>query len=208
LPGVCRDYFTVQHWVDFSNAEHGVMIATPENPLVQLGDFHFGHYQQEFKLERATLLGWVTNNYWETNFRVHQPGRVEARYRVLPYQGTFDEAKAHRFGLEAASQPLFQHLGEARASVKLPARGSLLTLPEAPVLTLHVKAGENGSIFIRLLNASDKEQTATIGSRLLEIQKAEVCDALGQSLNALEVKKGHVAVNIPARRVVTVRLEV
>jgi alpha-mannosidase len=208
LPGVCRDYFTVQNWVDFSNNDVGVTIATPENPLVQLGDFHFGHYQQTFKLERSTLLGWVTNNYWETNFRVHQPGRVEARYRVLPYKGGFNEAVAHRFGLEAASKPLFQQLGEPIASAALPSRGGLLSLPDAPILTLHVKAGDDDSVLVRLLNASDTEQGTTISSSLLHVQKAEVCDALGQPVNTLEAKDGSVSLNIPPRRVVTVRLEV
>ena len=44
IPGVCRDYFTVQQWVDFSNDALGVTIATPDNPLVQLGDFHYADY--------------------------------------------------------------------------------------------------------------------------------------------------------------------
>ena len=48
-------------------------IATPENPMVQLGDFHFVQDQEKVMLERAMLLGWVTNNYWETNFPGAQP---------------------------------------------------------------------------------------------------------------------------------------
>jgi hypothetical protein len=81
LPGVCLDYFTVQGWVDLSNEELGVTVAMPENPMVQLGDFHFAHNQAECTLERAMLLGWVTNNYWETNFRPHQPGQVGSGLR-------------------------------------------------------------------------------------------------------------------------------
>ena len=57
IPGSCRDYFTVQGWVDFNNGKHGMTIATPENPMVQLGDFHFAHNQSEINLERAMLLG-------------------------------------------------------------------------------------------------------------------------------------------------------
>src|SRR6185436_2668171 len=114
----------------------------PENPMVQLGNFHFAHNQAECALERAMLLGWVTNNYWETNFRVHQPGRVRARYRLLPHQGGLDETQAHRLGLEAVNaQPLLQHLGEpAGTQPLLPQAGSLLQLPssDSPVLTLHI----------------------------------------------------------------------
>ena len=116
LAGSCRDYFTVQGWVDFNNGEHGVTIATPENPMVQLGDFHFAQNQRDVNLERAMLLGWVTNNYWETNFPGAQPGVVTARYAILPYAGDFDEARAHRFAAEAEhARPLVQHLGEPAA---------------------------------------------------------------------------------------------
>jgi alpha-mannosidase len=108
IPGVCYDYFTVQNWVDFNNGQRGVTIATPDNPMVQLGDFHFGHNQAGFALERALLLGWVTNTYWETNFRAQQPGMVTARYRVQPYAGAFDEAGASlrpRRGQRRAAAP-------------------------------------------------------------------------------------------------------
>jgi hypothetical protein len=146
LPGVCRDYFTAQHWVDLSNSELGITVALPENPVVQFGNFHFGDNQSEFRLDRSMLLGWITNNYWEVNFRAHQPGRVRARYRILPHRGSFNEAQAHRCGIEAAyAQPLFQQMGEPTSGKELlPGTGSLLRLPESissdsPVLTLHVK---------------------------------------------------------------------
>lgn len=209
LPRVCRDYFTAQGWVDFSNDERGVTIAVPDNPMVQLGDFHFGHYQPDFELERAMLLGWVTNNYWETNFRAHQPGRVQARYRILPHEGGFNEARAHRFGLEAAyHQPVAQHLQEPTVgNPELPGQGALLRLPELPVLTLHIKRAEDGDgMIMRLLNASDSPQTAVIQSRLLRIQAAARCDLLEGFQEDLAVADGAVSLEIPARRVAAVRL--
>lgn len=211
LPGVCRDYFTAQGWVDFSNAERGVTVALPENPMIQLGDFHFGHYQQDFRLERAMLLGWVANNYWETNFRAHQPGRVHARYRILPYAGAFDEAQAHRLGLEAFhNKPLVQHLGENSVEpAALPESGSLLQLPLPPVLTFHIKQGHNGDgVIVRLFNASDQAQTAEIGSGLLRIQSAQRCDLLETAQEALTVKNGAVRLELPPRRVMAIHLTV
>ena len=94
LPGLLHR----QGWVDLSNEELGVTVAMPENPMDQLGDFHFAHNQAECALERTMLLGWVTNNYWETNFRAHQPGLVQARYRIKPYRGASMSIQAHRFG--------------------------------------------------------------------------------------------------------------
>ncbi len=59
LPGSCMDYFTVQNWVDFSNQDLGVTIATPDNPMVQLGDFHFAKHQRDVcaRTAHAARLG-------------------------------------------------------------------------------------------------------------------------------------------------------
>ncbi len=208
LPGACRDYFTVQGWVDFNNGQRGVRIATPENPLVQLGDFHFGHYQATFSLERAMLLGWVTNNYWETNFRAHQPGQVQARYRIQPYEGDFDESAAHRFATEALyAAPVFQQLGEPMtAQNPLPAKGSLLRLPGAPITVLHIKQAEdNTGLIVRLLNASDEEQTTAIASGLLTLTSAKRCDLLEHDIETLAVEKGSIRVTLPGRGLLTLR---
>ncbi len=216
LPGVCRDYFTAQQWVDLSNEQVGVTVALPDNPMFQLGDFHFAHNQSEFALERAMLLGWVTNNYWETNFRAHQPSRVHARYRILPHSGGFNEAGAHRFGLEAAhAQPLMQHLGEPESSPRLlPNLGALLRLPESfspdsPILTLHVKpAQRQPGVIVRLLNASDQDQQAKIASGVLRILTAQVCDLLEKPVQAVEVQNGILFLNLSPRRVTTLHLNV
>ena len=216
LPGVCLDYFTVQGWVDLSNEALGVTVAMPDNPMVQLGDFHFAHNQSECALERAMLLGWVTNNYWETNFRAHQPGRVQARYRIRPYRGSFDELQAHRFGLEAAhAQPLFQHLGEPESHAPmLPDVGALLRLPESlspdsPVLTLHIKPAESRpGVIVRLFNASDQEQSAQIGSGVLRILSAQLCDLFETPQESIEVQNGTMSLSLPPRRVTTVLLNV
>jgi len=216
LPGVCRDYFTVQQWVDFSNEEFGVTIAMPDNPMVQLGDFHFAQHQADFTLERAMLLGWVTNNYWETNFRAHQPGQVHARYRILPYQGSFDEARAHRFGLEAANnKPLVQHLGELTENEPpYPGVGSLLNLPghdgnDSSVLTLHVKPANEGSgVIVRLINASGETQMAHIGSAQLQITAARVCNLLEEPQTPADLEDGSVSLSLLPRQIVVVELTV
>jgi hypothetical protein len=209
LPGVCRDYFTAQGWVDFSNNRLGMTVALPENPMFQLGDFHFGHYQQTFQLESPTLLGWVTNNYWETNFRAHQPGLVTTRYRLYPHANGFDEAAAHRAGLDALHDtPLLQTMGEAKQDVQLVAEsGSLLVLPEPPILTLHLKPHENGLI-IRLFNASDNDQHVNIWSGLLTIQQAQLCDLFGNPQTGLAVVDGAISLEILARRIVVLKLNV
>jgi alpha-mannosidase len=208
IPGVCFDYFTVQNWVDFNDGRHGVTVATPDNPMVQFDDFHFGHNQSSFSLNRAMLLGWVTNTYWETNFRAHQPGLVTARYRVQPYDGAFEEGRAHRFGLDAANDaPALQQLGEPTAQMPWPANGSLLALPESPVLVLHVKPVSDG-VMVRLLNASDAVQSTTLGSGLLQIAAAARCDLFEQAVAALPVNNGAITLELEPRQVATIKLAI
>jgi hypothetical protein len=215
IPGVCYDYYTAQQWVDFSNDEFGVTVALPDNPMVQFGDFHFGHNQQEFSMDRALLLGWVTNTYWETNFRTHQPGGVHARYRVIPHAGGFDASAAYRLGQEAAAAPpLTQHMGEPAETQTYPSTGSLLRLPEetdpgSPVVSLHVKPARQGQgVVVRLYNTAESEQPARIGSGMLKIESAELCDMFDAPTGELAVNNGEVTVPAQGRRVTCVRLRV
>lgn len=211
LPGACRDYFTVQRWVELANASWGVTVATPDAPMVQLGGFHFGDNQDRFVLSRALLLGWVTNNYWSTNFRAHQPGRVSARYVIRPHAGPFDEGAAHRFGAEVAVPPIFQHLHEVpSANPSLPpGEGSILRLPDEPILTLRVKPPRAGrGVIVRLLNASDGPAEAVIGSGLLTIRQATRCDLLEHPRETLAVSRGATRLTLPGRGLACLHLEV
>ena len=215
LPGSCRDYFTVQNWVDFSSAELGVTIATPENPLVQLGDFHFAHDQREIRLERALFLGWITNNYWGTNFRGYQPGRVTARYAVRPHGGGFDESSAHRFGQEIAMPCIVQTCNETpRPQTPLPPSATLLQLPAAPIQTLHVlpsswaNADAPDGILLRLANAADTSQAARVASGFLQIRAATRCDLFGTAVGELPVVQGAVTLDLPPRGLAVLRLQV
>ena len=206
LAGSCRDYFTVQGWVDFNNGRHGVTIATPENPMVQLGDFHFAHNQQEVNLERAMFLGWVTNNYWETNFPGMQPGTVTARYVIRPYEGDFNESRAHRFASESEhSRPLIQHLGEPAAPEQLPASGTLLHLPQPPILTLNMRT-DSDAIAITLFNASDEVHTAKIQSGTLSIVKATACSLFGEADESIPVEDKSISIEIQPRRIRVIHL--
>ncbi len=206
LPGVNRDYFTVQGWVDFNDGERGVTIAAPENPLVQLGGFHFGHDRRTFELERALFLGWVTNNYWETNFPGRQSGVVTGRYHILPYEGAFDQARSHRFASETAhSRPMLQPLGEPSSGRTLPPSGCLLELPEAPVQTLAIVAdAERGGILLTLFNSSEETRAPRVSGGLLRIARAELLE--GGEARELALEDGGVSFSLHSYRRATLRL--
>src|SRR5207237_3894039 len=108
---------------------------------------------------------------------------VTARYVVLPHEGKFDEAAAHQFGAEISTPVIIQSAFEpARSSAPLARAGSLLALPEPPVLVLDVLPGwaqsdsEPDTMYVRLLNASDEARSAVIGSGQLKIAAAQLAD--------------------------------
>jgi hypothetical protein len=175
--------------------------------MVQLGDFHFAHDQQDITLERSMFLGWVTNNYWETNFPGAQPGTVTARYAILPYAGDFDESRAHQFASESEhSRPLITHLGEPAASDLLPASGTLLHLPTLPILTLSLRATPEHGATLTLFNASDEQQTATVANGLIHIESVHRCDLFGTQLESLTVNHGTVEITIAPRQTMTLAI--
>jgi hypothetical protein len=136
---------------------------------------------------------------------------TRACLRALPAaaaRGSFDEAAAHRHGLETA-QPVLSHpLGEPAADGPLlPRSGSLLRLPDSPVLTLRIWA-EADHLLLRLLNASDAPVEATVASGLLRIGGAGRCDLFGDAPEALAVVDGAVRATLEPRGLATLRMAV
>lgn len=205
LPGCCHDYFNVQNWTDLSNEEFGVTIASPQNPLIQLGGFNFGRGGRTVRLENAFFLGWIYNNYWEVNFRAYSPGRITGRYFVQPHAGPFDETAAHRFALECATPAVFQSGEEpTRGTPVLPREGSLLGLPAGPVFATHLEPrwGDTANadrLVLRLQNASDQPQLARVESGCVTVLGAEEADFFGNPTGSLAVLGGGVDVSLEPR---------
>ena len=84
LPDASRGWVTAQSTAAMWDAHGAVALITPDAPLVQLGDFHFGPPPR--RIERAAdplLLSWPVNNYWDTNFPQVQAGPVRLRYGLM-----------------------------------------------------------------------------------------------------------------------------
>jgi len=118
LPGASRNYYSLQRWVDLSDPEWGVTVASIDAPLIQLGEIRTDGIVTGW-MERAesspVLLSYVMNNYWETNYRAAQDDEVEFRY-TLRAHGPFDPEAAKRFGLEEARPLLYRLVTDREGS--------------------------------------------------------------------------------------------
>ena len=104
MPGASKNYFSLQRWVDLSEEDFGVTIASVDAPLIQLGGIRTDPIVTGWLETGETsplLLSYVMNNYWETNYRAAQDDEVTFTYG-LRVHGGYDEEEARRFGLEEA----------------------------------------------------------------------------------------------------------
>jgi len=162
LPGACKNYFTVQRWVDISNDDYGVTWVTVDAPLIEVGDITsdprgktvgwLKHIEPS-----TTLYSYVMNNYWETNYKAGQEGPTTFRYSIKPHR-RFDSGRAARFGIEC-SQPLIAVPVDSTA----PLQRTILSVKPAGVIVTAFKPSEDGTArIVRLFNASGKPEKARL----------------------------------------------
>ena len=164
IQGACKNWFTVQHWVDVSNDGFGIAWATPDAPLVEVGGVTanlIGSLSDPKawldRLEPSqTVYSWAMNNHWHTNYRAEQDGPTVFRYALWPHGPCGTDALA-RFGA-GYSQPL---LAVPAAGAALAA--SRLTIEPANVVITAFKPSEDGKAWIvRLFGATAEAAQARI----------------------------------------------
>ena len=101
LPGSCCDYYAVQDYVALAGDEGWAVTVPHEAPLVQLGDITFGRWADSLNLCTGHLYGWLTNNFWYTNFPAYQFGPLEFCYSLTTGTGALDTAHAGEFAQSA-----------------------------------------------------------------------------------------------------------
>ena len=161
LPGSCKNYFTVQRWVDISNQERGVTWSVNEAPMLEFGavtvDWKAVGWLTETKQPVTTLYSYVMNNYWETNYKASQEGPTPFRYS-LQLHGAYDAARAQRFGIER-SQPLIAvPVGEKRAAPEPRVRVE----GDGIVVTAFKPSDDGKALILRLFNATETPRTAKV----------------------------------------------
>lgn len=183
LPGACKNWFSIERWMDVANAQYGVTWATVDAPLVEMGGLTANLLRSQpnpaayLKTIKASskLYSWVMNNHWHTNYRADQEGNTTFRYAIRPHHG-YDPVAAARFGLEA-SEPL----------IVAPAAGSappvpLVQIEPAGVIVTALKPSEDGKAWIiRLFGASGQDQSARlVWSKPVSVSYSDVGEQPGK----------------------------
>jgi len=180
LPYANRNWYTLQRWVDISNADYGVTWSSPDAPLFEigkittnglLGGLHNSPLWIKYTPQSSTLYSWVMNNLWHTNFPADQEGVVTFRYCINVHD-RFDNLKANQAGLNN-QRPLIVAPADRNA-----ADGSLVKVEGNNVFVEGLRPCNNGEGWIlQLVNCGEQES------------KVFITRPLGQSRDSAAIRR-------------------
>ncbi|MCC7354397.1 MAG: hypothetical protein IT330_11640 [Anaerolineae bacterium] len=218
LPDSCRDFYAIQNWVDVSDENRGVTVASPDAPMIHLGGFTNHRYAEHLVMEQPYLVGWPLNNHWFTNFPISQSGWVRIRYRLLPHESPFDPMAATRFGAEAAVEPLIGPVWDrpaglahraVAAPVHLPDEASFLSLEPDHVHLIGLKPVSDGrGLIARMQELAGRAVEYTLRFPLSRVAGAELCNLVEDKVEGEQpaVSDHEVRGHIEPYRLQTVRV--
>jgi alpha-mannosidase len=175
LPGTTLDWQTAQHWVEFSGTEARVVWAPLEAPLVQFGDINTGKWQTSFLPSNAWVFSYAMNNYWMTNFKASQAGRVEFRYSltsgtpVPPAAGGgpgSDRVASTRFGWEVHTPLVAAWIPARNKGPIAEVEGSALSVDAPNVIIQALWLDADGAAVVRLREIGGRPAAAVLSSPL------------------------------------------
>ena len=161
LGASCRDYVTVDRAAAVYDDRRCVILACPDAPMVQIGDFRFGHETRRVPRDAdPLLLGWPMNNYWQTNFPVSENGWQKFRWELSALSAYSPEV-LRAAGIQAETPCLTGRAVEAVGD-----GGELLSLesPHTSLLCM-IPAKDGGGFVTALRNFSDSTDSCAVTFR-------------------------------------------
>jgi hypothetical protein len=211
LAGGNREWYTVGHWASVSSSGASAAVIPLDGPLMTFGDINRGLWPEKFEPRSSTLFGYALNNYWHTNFPKVQSGEFTFRY-VVTSSAELNAAALSRLGresltpLEVGELTHNDKVDETRGSLPATASGFLDVAGNGfEIETLKAAEDGNGSV-IRLLETAGRGGTARISSKLLQIEKAWLCNAAEDNQSEIALADNAIEVALKPYSIVTVRV--
>jgi alpha-mannosidase len=206
-PGGCREWFTVQHFVEIDRGDAAITWATPDAPLACFQDINRGKWLTELPMTNGHVYAYVMNNYWHTNYKAGQGGDHVFHFSVTS-RPKADNVASARFGW-AVANPLLGVVVPANPQGALPGEPtSLVAVAEPNVLITAMKRADDGKGFIvRLWELSGQPTTAHL--RLaphLRAAQATACNLGEDPSGPLELQNGQLCVPIRGAGLATLRI--
>lgn len=203
MPGAAPCWYNAANGVNVAGAGVALTLATPDAPMVMFGDIDRGLWPSKPRLPaHATVLSYVYNNHWLTNFAAGQEdGEFEFRYSLTDAYA--DRAGQKRFG-EQARHPLLSKTSagapaQADAPVEVVSGGiHLVTMKQAP---------RSPGYLLRLVEASGKPGEALVRFKGWKPQAAHLALTHGEPTKTLTIEAGTVRVPLAGHGMATLLVE-
>jgi alpha-mannosidase len=108
--------YCCDRWVDIGDGTKGIAIIPLDTPLFSFGESGILRFRSSYEEQKPTLLFNLFNNSWGTNFPQWMGGDYRFCFRLLPHQGTWQEADVPRHAAEAFAPALTRSLAIDSAS--------------------------------------------------------------------------------------------
>jgi alpha-mannosidase len=177
LDGSCRNFFSVQSWVDVSNDSIGITWSTRDAPLVEMGAINAESPWMNVNPVSSRFYSYVMNNYWHTNYKADQGGTFSFNYSIHPH-GQFDAVEAVKWGRERRSAP-YPLMG-ARSGMEDPVEPLLSITPQTVIIESVEPAGNGKSLLLLLYNPSASTAAVSLTGRDGERIPVAPCNPSGK----------------------------
>ena len=174
LAGACKNFFSVQSWVDISNRNYGITWSTANAPLVEIGDITAEQLWIKSIKTSSSIYSYVMNNYWHTNYKADQEGPVTFAYSVRAH-AAFDATEVAKFGAERR-QPLIVGISKSPS----PSHPPLMQLSSTKFLVSSIKPVAGNSWLVHVYNPTATAQVAGLRWKNGESVSIRQSDAAGQ----------------------------
>jgi hypothetical protein len=205
-----RDFYSLFHGVDVSGKNGGVTLVPIEAPLAIFGRIRTDEWSDTIDIDSGTVFSYFMNNYWFTNYRFHQGGKMMFRYALRPHAGPFDPAAATRFGWETGC-PLTAFAGRGGTTTPdgMSSAGLIHISPDNVILSTIKRAQDGKGYILRLHEAEGKTTTATLTFPEGRDWSAHETDVVENRITSLDVKKASppaLTMEFPAHAIRTIRV--
>ncbi len=204
LAGACNSWVTVETYAAVHNKDYCFKLFCPDAPLVQVGDFNFGKKIKQIpRNDNPLLLAWPVNNYWDTNFKVSQPGHISLRY-VFSTSDFYNPAQLFAEG-RAVAIPLEIHPAINKPSTS---GNRFFHLDGEGLHLIHAKQAMNGDgLIIRIINLMDETVTGKICIPGRDIASVSLTSPTEKDQEDINLIKGILKCQFQPKRIISMRLK-
>jgi hypothetical protein len=178
IKGSNKNFYTIENWVDISNEEYGVTWISKDAPLVEFSHLYNDPvatgYIKEVP-ETQTVISYVMNNYWETNYLAAQEGSVKFRYSLFPHQA-YDPGFSEKRALELQEPILIQAVSENHEVISFN-----LKIDNENIIIQSIKLQEDGQYRVRVFNSGLNTEKFTLGGREFVVNSMQVFELIVNS---------------------------